>query len=360
MEGVRHQDHVLDVAHLQKRGGRRQRLPRRVARHFAQDVVVGHALGVEVVGRGRGLGEVVPGLAAAGDDDHRGHVAVIEVDGVVQPRSQHGRGSAVVLGGAEHDDGLGLVGVVAAGGRPHLDERDCAVHEDGRQDASADFEADDGDPPHRYPASLATRARAVRNRSSTRSRPRTASDSNSGGPTERPVTATRTGAWALASLSPCRSPTSSVTSWSTPASQSHSPYSLMASSSTPAAAGAFIASCHDFSSMTGSSRNRKSTISGTSASVFTRSCTSAAIRSKTSASKFSGGHGGSVSNQGSDSRTNVGTGSDRMYSLLMWSSFWWSKNAAALVTSSSWNSATASSIGRISRPSRGAHPSRAR
>ena len=90
----------------------------------------------------------------------------------------------------------------------------------------------------------------------------------------------------------------------------------MASSST-LAAGGFIALCHDFSSMAGWSRKRKSTISGTSASVFTRSWTSDAVRSNTPGSKFSCGHGGSVSSQGSDSRTNVATGRARMYSPLM-------------------------------------------
>lgn len=43
---------------------------------------------------------------------------------------------------------------------------------------------------------------AERSRSSALSRPRTSRDSNSGSPTDRPVTATRTGACALPSLSP--------------------------------------------------------------------------------------------------------------------------------------------------------------
>ena len=49
----------------------------------------------------------------------------------------------------------------------------------------------------RSDASLASRSRR-----SVSSRPSTSSDSNSGGPTERPVTATRTGACALPSFSP--------------------------------------------------------------------------------------------------------------------------------------------------------------
>ena len=47
-----------------------------------------------------------------------------------------------------------------------------------------------------------TRSRAARSRRSVSSRPSTSSDSNSGGPTVRPVTATRTGAWASLSLAP--------------------------------------------------------------------------------------------------------------------------------------------------------------
>ena len=47
---------------------------------------------------------------------------------------------------------------------------------------------------------LESRARAARSRAAAkRSRPRTTIDSKNGGPTVRPVTATRTGAWALPS-----------------------------------------------------------------------------------------------------------------------------------------------------------------
>src|SRR5205807_8983195 len=129
--------------------------------------------------------------------------------------------------------------------QPHMDERDADVDDNENEHRRRDLEGDAGDPPHGYaPSSLANRARAARKRSSTRSRPRTASDSNRGGPTVRPVTATRMGAWALASLSPCRSPIAWVTSWSTSPRHSHFSYSAMASSST-AAAGGFIAFCHD-------------------------------------------------------------------------------------------------------------------
>ena len=57
-------------------------------------------------------------------------------------------------------------------------------------------------------------AAATRSLSSVRSRPSTSSDSKSGRPTDRPVTATRTGAWAFPSFSPCASPTASRASFS--------------------------------------------------------------------------------------------------------------------------------------------------
>ena len=63
---------------------------------------------------------------------------------------------------------------------------------------------------HRRSSSAAAAPRP-RSRRSVSSRPSTSSDSNSGGPTLRPVTATRTGAWALPSLMPCEAPTRSST-----------------------------------------------------------------------------------------------------------------------------------------------------
>ena len=48
-----------------------------------------------------------------------------------------------------------------------------------------------------------------------------------------------------------------------------------------------------------------------------------------------------------------------MYSALMWSSFFGSKKAGALLTDSSVNRSMISSIGRISIPSSGPHPSSA-
>ena len=114
MERVGDEDDVADVADLEEGGGGGQGLPRRLAQDLPQDVVVGHALGVEVVGRSGGLGEAVAGLAAAGDDDHGRHAPVVEVDSMVEPGPQDGGRPTVVLGGAEDHDGLGLVGTVVA------------------------------------------------------------------------------------------------------------------------------------------------------------------------------------------------------------------------------------------------------
>ena len=69
------------------------------------------------------------------------------------------------------------------------------------------FQTDPDGPDHGL--SVASRSRAARSRASVRSRPRTCSDSNSGGPTDRPVTATRIGACALPSFRPCAVPTAS-------------------------------------------------------------------------------------------------------------------------------------------------------
>ena len=91
----------------QEPGGGGERLPGAVARRLPLDGVAGHAERLEVGGPGAGLGEAVAGLAAAGDDDERRHAGLVELGGVVEPPGEHRRGLAVVLRGAEHDDGVG-------------------------------------------------------------------------------------------------------------------------------------------------------------------------------------------------------------------------------------------------------------
>src|SRR3954466_11381685 len=113
---VRDEDDVLDVAVLEEGGRRGQRLPRRVAGDLPKDVGVGHALRVEVVGAGRRLGEVVARLTPAGDDDVGRDAPMVEVCGVVEPGFEDSRRPSVVLGGAEDDDGLGLMSAVSTGG----------------------------------------------------------------------------------------------------------------------------------------------------------------------------------------------------------------------------------------------------
>src|SRR5690606_20475871 len=99
---------------------------------------------------------------------------------------------------------------------------------------------------------------AARTRARERSRPSTSIDSNSGRPTVRPVTATRTDARALASLSPWAAPTS--TSAVLSASGVHSTdSSRSAYSARISAAPGFIALSQEPWSKTGSSRKRKST-----------------------------------------------------------------------------------------------------
>ena len=74
-----------------------------------------------------------------------------------------------------------------------------------------------------------------------RSRPSSSRVSNSGGPTVRPVTATRTGAWALATFRPCASATATTTALRSSAFQSTCSKAAATSSSTPAAHASLVA-----------------------------------------------------------------------------------------------------------------------
>ena len=188
---------------------------------------------------------------------------------------------------------------------------------------------------------------ATRRRRSVSSRPSSSSASNSGGPTVRPVTATRTGACALPSFSPCALadrlerrlqrlgvPRRSVCVRGDRLGE-HRARRRRRRSPWPRCLV--------------DRRGRRGTGSrpspGTSASVPTRVCTSGAIAANTSGSNRSRGHGTSRrASHGSHAAMNSSTGSARMYSPLNAASFFMSKNAGEWVTSSSRKSRS------ISRP----------
>ena len=134
--------------------------------------------------------------------------------------------------------------------------------------------------------------RAARKRSSVRSRPSTTSDSKSGGPTVRPVDGDTDGRLCLPELEavalapPSRArPSASRHPRARPRRRRSSRRARLAASA------AFIALSHDAGSVCGSSRNKKSTIAGTSARRVTRVCTRGAIDSNAARSKRSGCHG---------------------------------------------------------------------
>ena len=182
----------------------------------------GHAAVDEVVGRRLGLGEPVAGLVAAGDHDQRRQPSLPQLDHVVEPGRQLRRRAAVVLRGTHHHDRVDRAGLVAAARPPHLPQVDSEVPD--QQPARA---------ARRAPARSTAGAGAIRTPDRRRDRPpatiggcrrrRRSPDgappaaraggaaprraraapaaSNSGGPTVRPVTATRTGACALPGFS---------------------------------------------------------------------------------------------------------------------------------------------------------------
>ena len=60
---------------------------------------------------------------AAGDDEHGGVAATVEVDRVVEAGAEHGRRAPDVLGGAEDDDRVGLAGFLARSPVEHHQRR---------------------------------------------------------------------------------------------------------------------------------------------------------------------------------------------------------------------------------------------
>jgi hypothetical protein len=171
------------------------------------------------------------------------------------------------------------------------------------------------------------------------------------------VTATRTGAWALASLSSTDSPAAATASFRASASQGTVSNDAIAASSTAAAVGVPMTLSHEALSSGAPAENRKSTWLGTSPRTFTRSCTSGAIARNTSGSNASAGHGAEgPSTQGAHAATNSSTVSARMYSPLNACSFFTSKKAGDDVTSAMENSARICSQGTISTSPLGAQP----
>ena len=178
------------------------------------------------------------------------------------------------------------------------------------------------------------------------------------------MTATRTAAWRRLRATSRASPSSPMRAtrasashgWSGSAKAAATASSMISALSAPAT----MTFSHAAGSTGGSSRNRKSTCSGTSESVRTRSWTSGAMASNTSAENRSAGHGAASNSQWVLRLTNSSVGRARTYSALTCSSFFMSKKALALVTSSSRNSSMISGMGRISTPSGGPQPSRAR
>src|SRR5665213_3241489 len=102
----------------------------------------------------------------------------------------------VVLRGSEHDDRLGRPALIAPALLPHLQEGHAEVHHDQYNEGRSDPHPP---PEERRDHALPRRTRAASIRANVRSRPRTSSDSNRGGPTVRPVIATRIGACAFPS-----------------------------------------------------------------------------------------------------------------------------------------------------------------
>ncbi len=192
------------------------------------------------------------------------------------------------------------------------------------------------------PSPDATRSSAARRRARVRSGPSTSSDSKRGGPTRRPVTATRIGAWALPSFLPdrlgqrqrggvqrCGGPVvgegrvgvgGGGAGWQGPPRLRRPPCPTR--------------------------RDRPSAPRGTGSrpwpaprsSTATRSWTTGAMASKTDSSNAPVGHGhASPSSHGRHASMKAVVGMARMYSPFMWVSLTTSKKAGAWLTSSSRN-----------------------
>ena len=143
-----------------------------------------------------------------------------------------------------------------------------------------------GEPSPALPDAARRRGRAAPSR-----RPSSSSDSNSGGPTVRPVTATRTGACALDSFIPCASPTARSASFRSSARQAgNASYAAMIPSSTGAAA-ACDRLVHAASSRRFVEEQEVDVLGYLVPRRCIRVCTSGAMAANTSASNCSPDHG---------------------------------------------------------------------
>ena len=197
-------------------GGRRELFPRVGPGVDVGDVLVGNAERRQVLVAGKAFGEAIAFELGTGGDEQRCETLAVELEGAIESSLQHRRRPAVVLRGAHHHDRRRGLAVVLARRVPHLHEGD---HHIQRADGAPDERSpcarnatrhEDAPGAARPPSGQSSFARARRNRSSVRSRPKSSSAWNSGGPTVRPVIATRTGACALPGLIPCCSPTTSI------------------------------------------------------------------------------------------------------------------------------------------------------
>src|ERR1700704_504224 len=147
-------------------------------------------------------------LLTARHDDDVSHPPLPQLVGMVQAGLEVWRWCPVVLSRPKNDDGLHRASLVLTGLPP--DQAQVDGHVQQRASQHAYCQPDGPAERHLYePAPPSSVARATRNRLRVRSRPNTSRDSNSGGPTRRPVTANRTGACTLPS---CGTPTFDPTS----------------------------------------------------------------------------------------------------------------------------------------------------
>ena len=319
----------VDAVVLQERGAAAQRLPRVVARHLPQRASSGTPLRRAGSWPTRSASvKRSPGWLPPVTTITRRQVLLVELDGVVEPglrapatagrrtgRRRARRWPPPARASSRRD------------GPPHLDERDAEVQH-RPQDATSDRER----PPQR-PDDAASRrpraSRAARSRSSVAPGRAPRATRTAAGPTVRPVTATRIGAWALPSLSPCRSRRAAMACVERVAvpRRSRRRRRRRRRARRRRACGLHHAFSHDVASISGSSRRGKSTVAGTSASDLDPLLHEGRQRLEPAPGRSLGRPRWSSSSHGRSPARRSSTGRARMYSALMWSSFLTSKNA---------------------------------
>ena len=128
---------LVEPSAKRRAGSRTWCCPRGIA-----TIGIGRAHPLDQVGRTAASASVVrsPGCLPADGHDAVRSALLPEQDGVIEPTSEHRRRLAVVLGRAQHDDGVGVVDVaraVVVGGSPH-DDRRGQHDEEGDEDERAD------------------------------------------------------------------------------------------------------------------------------------------------------------------------------------------------------------------------------